>query len=53
MPSNLTSEDENKVVKYMSEVQSIRIRLMKWILDGWGVWSGLVWLRIGTGGGPL
>jgi len=20
---------------------------------GWGAWIGLVWLRIGTGGGPL
>jgi hypothetical protein len=20
---------------------------------GWGVWSGLIWLRIGTGGGNL
>jgi hypothetical protein len=20
---------------------------------GWGAWTGLMWLRIGTGGGPL
>jgi hypothetical protein len=20
---------------------------------GWGAWTGLIWLRIGTGGGPL
>jgi hypothetical protein len=27
--------------------------ILKWILRKWdvGVWSGLIWLRIGTGGG--
>jgi hypothetical protein len=28
--------------------------ILKWILKIWdGAWTGLSWLRIGTGGGPL
>jgi len=29
--------------------------ILRWILRKWdvGVWSGLIWLRIGTGGGLL
>ena len=30
-------------------------RISKWIFRKWdvGVWTGLIWLRIGTGGGLL
>jgi hypothetical protein len=29
--------------------------ILKWILKKWdvGTWTGLIWLRIGTGGGLL
>jgi len=29
--------------------------LLRWIYRKWhgGAWSGLIWLRVGTGGGPL
>jgi len=29
--------------------------ILRWIFGKWdvGVWSGLIWLRIGTGGGHL
>jgi hypothetical protein len=30
------------------------IRVLKWIFKKWnGAWTGLIWLRIGTGGGLL
>jgi hypothetical protein len=30
-------------------------RIIRWIFRKWdaGVWTGLIWLRIGTGGGHL
>ena len=27
--------------------------IKKALLDGWGAWTGSIWLRIGTGGGLL
>lgn len=27
--------------------------ILKWILSEVGAWSGLMWFRIGVGGGPL
>jgi hypothetical protein len=29
--------------------------ILRWILERWDrvVWTGLIWLRLGTGGGPL
>ena len=29
--------------------------ILKWVSKKWhlGAWTGLIWLRIGTGGGPL
>jgi hypothetical protein len=29
--------------------------ILKWIFKKWdgGIWAGLIWLRIGTGGGQL
>jgi hypothetical protein len=28
--------------------------ILKWIFMKWdGAWTGLIWLRIGTGGGPM
>jgi len=33
---------------------SRRWRILKWIFKQWdGVWTGLIWLRIGTDGGLL
>ena len=30
-------------------------KILRWIFKKWnvGVWTGLIWLRIGTGGGQL
>ena len=34
---------------------SVDGRILRWIFRKWdvGVWTGLIWLRIGTGGGHL
>jgi hypothetical protein len=35
-------------------VQEVRCIILKWIFKRWdGAWTGLSWLRIGTGGGLL
>jgi len=37
------------------EEPGLQGRLLRWILKKWdgGPWTGLIWLRIGTGGGQF
>jgi hypothetical protein len=41
--------------KHLEDPGVDRRIILKWILKKWygGAWTGLIWLRIGTGGGLL
>jgi hypothetical protein len=51
----LSEEEFGEIWKPLNKGMLLIILILKWVFKKWdgGAWTGLIWLRLGTGGGLL